>query len=266
MTVFYIIVFAFLGLAVGSFLNVCSDRLHRGESVVNLPSHCEACHHRLGVKDLIPLLSYLRLKGRCRYCQTSIPKRVFWVELATGVIFAFLYWWCVVLKPEALGIIAFGVMAFYVCLFILIFVVDLEHKLILNRVVYPGMGVALLFALFLPQPWIVQWFFTGIANFALGAGIGLGLFFLLALASRGGMGWGDVKLAALIGLAAGFPLILVALIIGAILGGVVALTLLVSKKRGRKETIPFGPFLSVAAMVTLLWGNSMLNWYVGLAW
>jgi len=92
------------------------------------------------------------------------------VELATGLIFAFLYWWCVVSNPE-LGIVAFGVMAFYACLFIIIFVIDLEHGLILNKVVYPGMVVALLLAL-LPQSWLTQWTVTGVANAALGGGIG----------------------------------------------------------------------------------------------
>ena len=256
--------FALLGLVVGSFLNVCIDRLPQNESIfLNPPSHCEACHHRLAARDLIPVFSYLWLKGHCRYCNAMIPRRVFWVELATGAIFAFLYWWCVVLNPE-LGLKVFGVMAFYSCLFIVIFVVDLERWLILNKVVYPGMAVALLLAGLMPQPWLTQWMVHGIANFALAGGIGFGIFFLLAIISRGGMGWGDVKLAALIGLATGFPLVFVALIIGAILGGVVAVALLIGKKRGRKEAIPFGPFLSLAAMVTLLWGSNILNWYLGL--
>ena len=264
MEALFIIAFALLGLAVGSFLNVCIDRLPRGESILSPPSHCEACHHKLGAKDLIPIFSYLWLKGRCRYCQAPIPRRLLWVELATGTMFAFLYWWYVVLNPE-LGIIAFGVMAFYACLFLIIFVVDMEHGIILNKVVYHGMAVALLIAVFLPQPpWITQLWVTGITNFVLGGGIGFVLFLLIAIISRGGMGWGDVKLAALIGLATGFPLVLVALIAGAILGGLVAIPLLVSKKKGRKEAIPYGPFLSLAAMVTLLWGQEILGWYLGL--
>lgn len=258
MEVFLIFLFALLGLAVGSFLNVVIDRLPRNESIVNPPSRCEACHHPLAAKDLIPLLSYLRLRGRCRYCHASVPKRIFWVELATGIAFAFLYWHCG-LNPEL------GVMAFYACLFIIIFVIDLEYELILNKVVYPSMVVALLLAVFLPQPWITQWVVHGVANFAIGGGIGFIIFLLIALISRGGMGWGDVKLVALIGLATGFPLMFVALIIGAIIGGLVAITLLATKKKGRKGAIPFGPFLSLAAMVTLLWGNNILNWYLGLA-
>ena len=263
MEALFIFLCALLGLVVGSFLAVCLDRLPRNESIVNPPSRCELCQHPLGAKDLIPVFSYLWLRGRCRYCRAAIPRSLFWVELATGVIFAFLYWWCVVLNPE-LGIVAFGVMAFYACLFIIIFVVDLEHGLILNKVVYPGMAVALLLALFVPQPWLTQWISHDIASAAIGGGIGLGIFLLLAIVSRGGMGWGDVKLAALIGLATGFPLVFISLIMGAILGGVVAVALVASKKRKRQEAIPFGPFLSLAAMVTVVWGSSILSWYLGL--
>lgn len=263
MEALFIFLFALLGLVVGSFIAVCIDRLPRNESIVNPPSRCELCHHPLAAKDLIPIFSYLWLRGRCRYCRAAIPRSLFWVELATGVIFAFLYWWCLVLNP-VLGIVAFGVMAFYACLFIIIFVIDLEHGLILNKVVYPGMAVALLLALFVPQPWLTQWISRGIANAAIGGGIGLGIFLLLAIVSRGGMGWGDVKLAALIGLVTGFPLVFISLIMGAILGGVVAVVLVASKKRKRQETIPFGPFLSLTAMVTIVWGSSMLSWYLGL--
>jgi leader peptidase (prepilin peptidase)/N-methyltransferase len=251
-----IVLFALLGLAIGSFLNVCIDRLPRNESIVNPPSHCDVCRHKLAIKDNIPVFSYLRLRGRCRYCQASIPRRLFWVELATALIFALLCWYY--------GLsVELGVMAFYACLFIIIFVIDLEQGLILNKVVYPGMVVALLLAL-LPQPWLTQWVVTGIANAALGGGISFALFLLIVLASHGGMGWGDVKLAALIGLATGFPLVFPSIIMGAILGGIVAVALLISKKRNRRETIPFGPFLALAAMVTLLWGSGILNWYLRL--
>jgi leader peptidase (prepilin peptidase)/N-methyltransferase len=251
-----IVLFAILGLAVGSFLNVCIDRLPQNKSIVLPPSHCEACQHKLAAKDLIPVFSYIRLRGRCRYCQASIARRVFWVELATALIFALLYWHYG-LSPEL------GVMAFYACLFIIIFVIDLEHGLILNKVVYPGMVVALLLAL-LARPWLTQWVVTGIANAALGGGIGFAIFFLIAIVSRGGMGWGDVKLAALIGLATGFPLVFPSIIMGAILGGIVAVALMTAKKRKRRQTIPFGPFLALAAMATLLWGSNILSWYLGL--
>jgi len=254
--ILFIVLFAILGLVVGSFLNVCIDRLPRNKSIAYPPSHCEACQHKLAVKDLIPLFSYLRLRGRCRYCQASIPRKLFWVELATGLIFALLYW------HYGLSV-ELGVMAFYACLFTIIFVIDLEHGLILNKVVYPGMVVALLLAL-LPRPWLTQWIVTGVANAALGGAVGFVILFLIAIVSRGGMGWGDVKLAALIGLATGFPLVFFSLIMGAILGGIVAVALMIAKKKTRRETIPFGPFLAVAAMITLLWGSNILNWYLGL--
>jgi leader peptidase (prepilin peptidase)/N-methyltransferase len=185
------------------------------------------------------------------------------VELATGLIFAFLYWWCVVFNPE-LGIVAFAVMAFYTCLFITIFVIDLEQGLILNKVVYPSMVVALLLALY-PWPWLTESMVMRVAYAALGGSIGFAIFLLIAIVSRGGMGWGDVKLAALIGLATGFPLVFLAIIMGAILGGIVAVALMIAKKRKRRETIPFGPFLALAAMVTLLWGSNILSWWTDVA-
>ena len=250
------VVFALLGLAVGSFLNVCIDRLPQNKSIAYPPSHCEACQHKLSAKDLIPVFSYLRLRGRCRYCQVSIPGKLLWVELAAAVIFALLYWHYR-LSPEL------GLMAFYACLFIVIFVIDLEHSLILNKVVYPTMVVALLLSLY-PWPWFSESIGMRVAYAALGGAIGFVVFLLIALVSRGGMGWGDVKLAALIGLATGFPLVFVAIIMAAILGGIVAVVLLVTRRRGRREMIPFGPFLAVAAMVTLLWGSNILSWYLGL--
>ena len=256
MEIFLIIIFAILGLAVGSFLNVCIDRLPQNKSIAFPPSHCEGCQHKLAAKDLIPVFSYLRLRGRCRYCQASLPRRLFWVELATGVVFALLAWHYG-LSP------ALGIMAFYACLFIVVSVIDLDHGLILNKVVYPSLVVALLLAL-LPQPWLTQWIVTGIANAAIGGAIGFGIFLLIAIISRGGMGWGDVKLAGLIGLATGFPLVFLSIIMAAILGGIVAVAMVIAKKKQRRQTIPFGPFLAVAAMITLLWGSNIMTWYVGL--
>jgi len=178
------------------------------------------------------------------------------VELATALIFAFLCW--------HYGLSAWlGIMIFYACLFIVIFVIDLEHGLILNKVVYPSMVVALLLAL-VPEPGFNQLAAMRVANAAMGGAIGFVIFLLIALASRGGMGWGDVKLAALIGLATGFPSVILAIIMAAIVGGIVAVALMIAKKRTRRETIPFGPFLALAALVTLLWGSNILSWYRGL--
>ena len=253
----FTVIFVLLGMIVASFLNVCADRLPAGQSLVYPPSHCPACSRRLAVKDLIPVFSYLWLRGRCRYCKAAIPKRVLWVEVITAVLFGLAYW------QYDLSI-NLAVALFYISLFMVILVIDLEHGLILNKIVYPALVVALLlsvfFTIFLPQVAIVP----PIGWAAVGGGIGFVLFLLVAIISRGGMGFGDVKLAALIGLATGFPLIIVALLMGIILGGLVAVILLVFRIRKRKQAIPFGPFLAAAAIVTLLWGNSILDWYLGI--
>ena len=245
-------VFALLGMAVGSFLNVLIDRLPARKSIVFPPSHCPSCGKRLLSRDLIPVFSYLWLRGRCRYCQTPLPGRLLWVEIGTGALFAGLYGYYGISSELAVAL-------FYICLFTTLLVIDLEHHLILNIVVYPAIIVALAISAFLPHLEIVP----GIASAAAGGGIGLGLFLLIAIASRGGMGWGDVKMAALIGIITGLPLVFVTIFLAVLSGGLVALVLLMLKVRSRKQGIPFGPFLSLAAMVTLLWGNDILSWYRG---
>ena len=110
----------------------------------------------------------------------------------------------------------------------------------------------------LPSPW------AGIINGVIGGATGLAFLLIPALISRGGLGWGDVKMAALIGLVTGFPLVIVSLLMGVIIGGLVGGILLLLKKKKRKEPIPFGPFLAVATIVTLLWGSNIFNWYLGL--
>jgi len=145
-------------------------------------------------------------------------------------------------------------------------VIDLEHKLILNKIVYPAAVVALIISIFLPQPGITDislpW--PEIVNGTIGGAVGLVFLLIPALISRGGMGWGDVKMAALIGLVTGFPLVLVALLLGTISGGLVAGILLLLKIKKRKDAIPFGPFLSLATIATLLWGSEILNWYLAI--
>ena len=172
--------------------------------------------------------------------------RVFWVELATGLIFAFLYW--------RYGFSAeMVVFAVYSCLFIAIFVIDLNHRLILNKLTYPAMAFALVTVPLRPE--------LTIFDSLIGGAIGLVLLLLIVVISRGGMGLGDVKMAGLMGLATGFPVIFVALFVGIVVGGLVAIGLLLSKLRGRKDTIPFGPFLAIGAMTALFWGNTIWDLY-----
>ncbi|MBM4433418.1 MAG: prepilin peptidase [Chloroflexi bacterium] len=253
-----IIVFALLGSAVGSFLNVCIDRLPAGKSLAYPSSHCDICQHRLSPKDLVPVFSYLWLRGRCHYCQTPIPRRILWVEIGTGLLFA-LAFWRFGLTPQ------FAVTAFYISIFVVLGIIDLEHRLILNKIIYPMSIIALIISILpisrnidIPLPWPTA------VNGVIGGAIGFGFLLIPALISRGGMGWGDIKLAALIGLITGFPLIFVSLLLGIIAGGAVAGILLLLKIKSKKEAIPFGPFLSAAAIATLFWGNTILNWYLGI--
>lgn len=248
----WMIAFALLGIAVGSFLNVCIDRLPENQSLIAPPSHCSSCQKRLSFADLIPVFSYLWLRGRCRYCQAVIPGRILWVEIATGAVFAFLYW-----HYGFSGELA--VAAFYFCLFIVLLVIDLDHHILPNRLVYPGAAVALILSVFLPYLEVVP----SIARAAAGGGIGLGIFLLIVVLSRGGMGWGDVKMAALIGVVTGFPLVFVAILLAVVSGGLVAWILILSKAKSRKQGIPFGPFLSLAVMATIIWGSPILDWYLG---
>lgn len=250
MEVLLITLFALLGAAIGSFMNVCIDRVPAGKSLAYPPSHCAACGHPLSPLDLIPVLSYLMLRGRCRYCHGNIPRRILLVELLGAALFAFLY-------RQYGPSLQFALMAYYGCLVIVIGIIDLEHGLIPNRIVYPAAGVALIIDVFAPQP--------GIVNGLIGGGAGLILMLLPALVFRGGMGWGDIKMAGVIGLAVGFPLVFVSLLMAVIIGGAVAALLLLLKIKRWKEPIPFGPFLSVSMIVTLLWGSAILNWYLGLS-
>jgi leader peptidase (prepilin peptidase)/N-methyltransferase len=261
-----IIAFALFGTAVGSFLNVCIDRLPAGRSLLLPPSHCDACQHRLAPKDLIPVFSYLWLRRRCRYCQALIPWRPFWVEVGSGCLFALAYWHSG-LSTE------FALTAFYGSLFLVLGVIDLEHQLILNKIVYPAAAAALIIDVFVP-PWGINYFsppwpWAGIINAAMGGATGFIFLLIPFLISflfypQGGMGEGDIKMGILIGLVTGFPLVLVALVGGAILGGLAGGALLLLKIKGRKEAIPFGPFLALATIATLLWGSGILNWYLGL--
>jgi len=255
-----ILVFVFLGLAVGSFLNVCIDRLPQGQSIIRPPSHCADCKHKLGIRDNVPLFSYLRLRGRCRYCQAHIPLRILIIEATTGLLFGLLYW------NYGLGL-ELGISLIYASLLMVIFVIDLENQLVLDKIIYPGMVLAIAFSFFwpgiemviLPPGGAIGKLLSSLA----GGAIGLAAMALPFVITRGkGMGMGDVKLGALVGLMTGYPLAIIAILMSWIMGGVVAATLLALKIKGLKDPIPSGTFLAISAMVTLLWGQTIWQWYL----
>jgi len=251
-----------LGTAIGSFLNVCIDRIPQGQSLVRPPSHCAACGKKLAVFELIPIVSYLWLKGKCRHCGAKIPQRILAVELGNGLLF--------VLIALNYGLsIEFLVLAFYACLFLVLAVIDLEHGLILNKIVYPAIGISLILSpfwsnlgfsrLFLGENNLLHLFFGSLS----GGGLFAVFFLLIILLYRGSMGFGDVKMAGLVGLATGFPSVLVAMIVSFISGGLATGFLLLLRAKGRKDTIPFAPFLAIGAFVALLWGEKLSAWYLG---
>lgn len=181
------------------------------------------------------------------------------VEGVTGLIFGFLYW---KFGPGLELVIAL----IYAALFLVIFVIDLEHMLVLDKVVYPGMALALVFSLLwpgirglnLPGGWAID----KLASSLVGGIIGAAAMALPLIFYRQGIGLGDVKLAALVGLMIGYPFILVALLLAVISGGLVASGLLVFKIKKRSDPIPFAPFLAASTMITLLWGQTIFQWYL----
>ena len=245
------ILFFLFGLAMGSFLCVCIDRLPDKRSIVRPPSSCEACGHKLSLLDLVPIISYLVLRGRCRYCRAKIPYNVLLVELATGGLFV-LFWYYYRLTPQ------FAFSLIYSCFFIVIFFIDIKHYLVLNKVIYPAIIIALIIA--------AATQYGDIATPLLGGVVGAGFLFAMALASRGGMGMGDVKLGAFIGIIVGYPNAFVFLLVSIILGGVFAIGLLLTKKKGRKESIPFAPFLVIGGIITMLYGANIMNYLLGKIW
>ena len=234
-----------IGLVVGSFLNVCIYRLPAGKSIVSPPSSCGSCGHRLGVFDMIPVLSYIFLRGKCRYCGMPYSPRYALVELLTGCLFALCGLYYLPGIPLAL------VFVFVASLVVLTFV-DFDHQIILDEVLLLmlGCGAAYVF------------FTTGDYWDALyGMGFAGGLMLLIFVLSRGGMGAGDVKLCFVLGLWLGLKASIVCLMLSFIFGGVIGVFLLATGIKGRKDPIPFGPFLCLGAYISLLFSPYLIYYY-----
>jgi leader peptidase (prepilin peptidase)/N-methyltransferase len=233
------------GLALGSFLNVVAARVPLRRSIVRPPSACMSCAQEIRWYDNIPLLSYGLLRGRCRHCGVRIPLVYPAVELATAVLIA----GCVL----AFGLTAeAGVSAFFCAVLVAVSAIDLEHRIIPNRIVLPA-TVVLLAANTLRDP-TVEWIAAGVGAFA----------FLLvaALIYPAGMGMGDVKFALLMGVALGktVPVALMAGMVAAMVPGLILFARHGSK--ARKMGIPFGPFLALGSVMALFWGHDILNAYL----
>ena len=251
-----------IGLVIGSFLNVCIYRIPRKESIVFPSSHCPACGRQLTFFDLIPIVSYIFLLGRCRSCQAKISARYPLVELLTGIVFLFLY-----LKYGYS--ITFMFITIMMAVMIVVFFIDLDHLIIPDKLV--------IFASIIASLMVVYNFFTPLAvygdsswwNPLLGALIGSGSLLLVALLGSvlfktdEAMGGGDIKLMFPVGLVLGWRLTLLTLFLAIMIAGLYGLILLALKKTSRKSSIPFGPFIVLAFLIASIWGYQIIYWYLG---
>lgn len=247
---FALFVFLF-GLIVGSFLNAVVYRIEKGESFVKGRSFCPNCRHQLSPFDLVPLLSFFALKGRCRYCRKEISWQYPLVELATALLFILIF--NLDLQP--------GILIYYLiasCFLIIIFVYDLKYYIIPDGVIFPAITLSLAYN--------VSLFLAGGGQLAVGnvfAGTAAAAFFLIiVLISKGDwMGIGDIKLALFMGLFLGWPKILIALFFAFVIGAAIGLILIALKRKGLKSEIPFAPFLITGTFIAVFFGNYLINLY-----
>lgn len=242
-----------LGISVGSFLNVVADRIPAGKSIVSPPSHCFSCGHRLENRDLIPLISYLALRGKCRYCGTSISARSFMVELITGILLVLIWLRFGVSWQLLTGIL-------YCSFLMVLAVTDYEQSPLPGVVVYAGTGLALMLAVL----GSVIGFPPGILSASIGLLAGFGLIFLVWLASwlahKKILLFAHAVWGGLIGAFLGFPLVIVALCLSIPVGLLIILIFRPMRIRKGGETKPWGPLLALSAVISLLCGDAILSW------
>jgi leader peptidase (prepilin peptidase) / N-methyltransferase len=251
-----ILVAAGLGAIFGSFATVVVYRVPRGGSIVTGRSHCPACNHQIAWHENIPILSYLFLRGRCRHCKTSISPRYLFIELATALLFAAAVWRFEVSFEAAIYAAFFWVL-------VVLTAIDLEHKLLPNKIVYPTFvagWVLLAVAAFLQDD------LSPLRSAAFGALIFGGFLFTVAFIAPAGMGGGDVKLAfvlgTFLGYAGGIGFALAGMFLSFVSAGLIGL-LLLAGGGSRKTRVPFGPFLAAGTVAAILFGRSLLDWYLG---
>lgn len=255
------------GLIIGSFLNACIYRLPRDISLITPPSTCPACGTPIRPWDNIPLVSFIFLKGKCRTCGGRISLRYPFVELLNG-----LFYWAISRE--------FGMgwhLPFFFALasaLIVITFIDLDFQIIPDVITIPGVVLGLAGASFiLPDPFdmfneanplLHAAAIVGFKNSIAGLLLGGGLFYLIALASRGGMGGGDIKMMAMVGAFMGWKAVLLTTFVGSLSGSLVGIFLMISRGKGRKTKVPFGPFLALGAILSLFFGGEIVNWYFGM--
>lgn len=240
----------FLGLSVGSFLNVLIDRLPKNESFWTGRSYCDHCRHKLSWKDLVPLLSFLFLKRKCRYCQGIISWQYPAVELTCGILFAAVYILTNNLSTIPENVFPLSYFLSVVSGLLVVFYTDLKYRIIPDEIIFGLIAVSSIYNIFFHRSDIIYYFASAIV-------LCLFFLFLFLITSGRGMGLGDVKLALAMGLILGFPQIVVAFYISFLTGAIFSAILIMGRKKTVKSTMPFGPFLSLGTVIALFYGNNL---------
>lgn len=250
----YFLIFLF-GLVVGSFLNCLIYRLEIGQSFLKGRSYCPYCKHILSWKDLIPIFSFLILKGKCRYCGKKISWQYPLVELATAILFILITSNFQLPTSNFQNLFIISYWLFVVSSLIIIFVYDLKHYLIPDKVIYPTIAISFFYQLLTSNIEHLT------SNFLLGFLPSLFFLAIILISKEKWMGWGDFKLAILMGLILGWPKILLALFFAFFLGALIGLILIFLGKKTLKSEIPFAPFLVSGTFLAIFFGKEIINFY-----
>ncbi len=241
-----------VGICIGSFLNVCIYRIPAQKSIVHPGSACPSCQTPIRFYDNIPILSYLFIKGRCRHCKAAIAVRYPLTELMGGLIAL-----CVVLKFD-LTLSALTYFIFAAALLVITFI-DIDHQIIPNEISLPGIPLGFAFSFFIPEVTPIE---SLIGILAGGGGLWAVATIYLMLTRREGMGFGDVKLLAMMGAFIGWKGVIVTIFAASAIGTLVGVAAMLKSRKDMKMAIPFGPFLSIGAMIYLFFGDILISWYL----
>lgn len=249
-----------LGTMAASFFHVVILRMHakRG-GIIAGRSECTHCKHLLNWYDLVPVVSYLSLSGKCRYCKEYIGSRYLLIEILTGTIFAYLaYTFPFEQFPSIWGYLSImAVYIFFVSILILIAFYDWYYYIIPDQISLPAISIALAMSFFPFTPSLSEAFFGALIPFTF-------FVFQIVISKGKWIGGGDLRLALFMGIILGPAKVVVALFIAYLIGSIVGISLIMAKKKSMKERIPFGPFLCIGTFIALFWGQQLIDWYFGM--
>lgn len=249
MEIMYTIFAGIFGLVFGSFYNVVGLRVPKKESIVTPPSHCVHCNRRLSAIELVPVFSYIFLRGKCRTCGVKVSPIYAFTELVTGLLFAFATWQLGITWELAVALL-------FISLLVIINVSDIAYMLIPDKILLFFLPLLIVARILSPlDPW---W------DSIIGAAIGFSILLLVAVISKGGMGGGDIKLFLLIGLVLGTFNTLLTLFLASVIGMIVGIIILKVRGKGRKTPVPFGPSIAIAAIIVYFYDDQLIDLYLNL--